>query len=429
MATRRVFVKQMAQGNLMLLMSGTSILKLDGYLPFAGIKVDNPYEAVDWNQVQYVPSTSHIHVPDQKALDKAYHSMKLRHIPISNYYPSVPYYPLGAIREGQFQAGQYFGIMHIEEYGTVRENWTKAKFIKGPINWNKLIMDENTGWYKQLPQELQAQLPFKAGKIAFPDIPADVIISPNAEHHNFTNSPLHANSIGSLYSSGSFDAHNKFLTVDHGYNYGTGETWQVSFGKMLDKLLFKDGGGITVNHPTWSKLSYDTVCQMLDFDDRVLGIEIFNDPFDSGYQDPKEGWALELWDELLKSGRKCYGFCVPDHTINKGQNVLLVPEFNEHACLKAYRQGAFYGAVDGSGLRFNKISLEKDKLEISLNKQGSIRFITDLDQLKKNRVSQASFSIPMDNSGKPAITYVRVEAEDELGERIFSQPIRYIREK
>lgn len=134
---------------------------------------------------------------------------------------------------------------------------------------------------------------------------------------------------------------------------------------------------------------------------------------------------MELWDKLLSAGRKCYGFCVPDHTLDKGRNVLLVPEFTEHACLKAHRNGAFYGAINGSGLEFSKINLKKNKLEVALNKPGNIRFVTNRDQVKKDHITQAEFVIPTDNPKKPAILYVRVEAEDELGEKLFSQPIRF----
>ncbi|MBC7923580.1 MAG: hypothetical protein H7Z75_21090, partial [Ferruginibacter sp.] len=52
-------------------------------------------------------------------------------------------------------------------------------------------------------------------------------------------------------------------------------------------------------------------------------------------------------------------------------------------------------------------------------------FVTNRDQVKKDNATRAEFAIPTDKPRKPAIAYVRIEAEDERGERVFSQPIRF----
>lgn len=419
-------MKDIVQANALLALSTSGFLNPEDDSAFKDVQVDNPYQSVNWKRVRHVPSASHIHVTDQVALDKAYGEMKLRHIPISNYYPSAPYYPLKNIREGQFRVSQDFGVIYNAEPLEGRERWAKGQMLAGPLQWNKIIMDEKTGWYKELPEEIQKQMPFTLGKLAFPNIPSDVIISPNAEHHSFTNSSLHANSPGSMYTSGSFDAHDRFKTADHGYCFGTGKPWQTVFREMLDQLLFPDSGGITVNHPVWSRLSFDDVCEMLDFDERVLGIEVYNDTCEISTGTPQKGWAIELWDQVLTSGRKSFGFFVPDHTMQKGRNILLVPEFTEHACLRAHRLGTFYGAINGTGLGFTDISLHKSKLKVALNKQAVIRFVTNSDRSIEENSLSAEFSIPVDGSRRPTIKYVRVEAEDETGERIFSQPMRFV---
>ena len=252
-----------------------------------------------------------------------------------------------------------------------------------------------------------------------------MIIAPNAERHTFSNSSLHANSPGSFYSSGSFDARNKFMTYDHGYCFGTGKPWQTVFGEMLEQLQFPDGGGITINHPVWSKLSFGQVCAMLDFDRRVLGIEVYNDTCEVSTTTPQRGWATALWDQLLDTGRKCFGFFVPDHTLEKGRNILLVPEFTEHACLQAYRKGAFYGAINGTGLAFTRILLKNNGLEVEVSHPSTIRMISDMRTVTKSDVRSTRFSINVDDPDRPAMKYARVEAEDGSGERIFSQPIRF----
>ncbi len=385
-------------------------------------KIDNPYEGVDWKTVLPIPSTSHIHIGSQSKLDKVYNQFGLRHVPISNYYPSAPYYPARSIRENQFRVGQDFAIVKGGDFSrSGNQRWQDAKLQKGRFDWNKIIMGDPK-WLNSLEEEEKKQLPFKLGEKVFTHVPSDLIISPNAEHHGFTNSSLHANGVGSLYSSGTFDAHSRFKTLEHGYFYGTGLPWDRAFKEMLDQLLFKDGGGVTINHPVWSSLDFNEVCRMLDFDKRVLGIEIFNDTCATGYGDPGKGWALKMWDEVLSSNRRCLGFFVPDHMLGRGRNVLLVPKFTEHECLKAYRSGAFWGAINGTGLAFTKIVLSDGKLVAAVNRDSQLMIFTNKGIDKRNYGKEIEYAIPADQE----IKFVRVEAVDDFSEQIFSQPIRFL---
>ncbi len=383
--------------------------------------IDNPYQYVDWENLEQIPSTTHIHITDQTGLNKAA-ELGYRHLPVSNYYPSAPYYPINEIKENQFRVKQDFGVMRL------RSN-EEPEFIEGPIEWNKIIMDKETGWYDSLPKERQEELPFEEGDYIFKDIPENMIFSPNAEQHAFTNveGSLHVNSLGSLYSSGTFDSHSKFHTFWNGgkYSYGTGLHWQDAFKKMLDQLLFEDGGGITINHPTWSKMKQSTIEEKLDFDPRVLGIEVFN----------QGTWSLEMWDNVLKTGRRCLGFLVPDWGVQdekskdyRGFNILLVNDFTEHSCLKAYRDGAFFGSEYGGSLSFNKIALENDQLIVQTNEIATITIITDRGISKIDMdANNTIYKIPFDTYNIPTIKYIRIEAENEAKERIFSQPIRFTR--
>lgn len=73
-------------------------------------------------------------------------------------------------------------------------------------------------------------------------------------------------------------------------------------------------------------------------------------------------------------------FCVPDHTLHNGQSILLVSEPSEYACLKAYRQGSFYGALRGSGLGFEQISLDGINLHVRVNARAKISIIRLIKQ-------------------------------------------------
>jgi len=388
--------------------------------------IDNPYEGINWSRFQQIDSTTHVHITDQQKLDKICQNLKLKHIPISNYYPSTPYYPPVKLRRNQFMVRQEFGTM-FDPDNKGRERYKTGKYINGPLEWNRIIMDPKTGWYDKLPEERKKQMPFEEKGPLFTNIPEGVIFSPSSEQHTYTNSGMHACALGSLYSSGTFDAHDEFQTIQNGYCAGNGLPWEEVFKRILDQLLFKDGGGITINHPVWSYLSFDDIAKMLDFDPRVLGIEIYNDLCATGYGDPNKGWGLKFWDQALSSGRRCLGFCVPDHTVGKGKNMLLVPEFNEHECLKAYRKGAFFGIVLDNGLRFTNIELKQNTLLIETNRNSTIRLATDKGEaLKKAGRTNYEYEIPLNSEGQPEIMYVRIEAWDEESAQIFSQPIRFL---
>ena len=417
---RRNFIKKMSVAGLTYGLTGIIPRAPSPFSKRKRYVVNNPYQEINWQTVQFIPSTSHIHIINQQGLDKAY-ELGYRHLPISNYYPSTPYYPLKEIRENQFKVKQDFGIMHLPNKGI-------PHFVEGPIFWNNRIMDPETGWYDSLSKERQDELPFKEGDYIFKNIPKDIIFSPNAEHHSFvdTKSSVHINSLGSFYSSGSFDAHNRFSTFWGGgeYSFGTGLPWKEAFKKMLAQLQFEDAGGITINHPTWSQLDPSIIEEMLDFDPRVLGIEIFEEC----------RWSIDIWDNILSTGRRCLGFCVPDWGVQetkryRGFNFLLVDDNTEHACLKAYREGSFFGSEYGKLLRFSEITLINNRLKIKTNTPATVTFISDGRIIKQEANTKESVCyIPFDKNDVPSVKYIRVEATDKSNERILSQPIRFIKQ-
>src|ERR1700736_5388432 len=193
MDTRRDFVRKMIGGGVVF-----SHLHANDYpaLPPAGKQdgtvhagpytIDNPYADVIWNKVKYIPSATHVHVESQEKFDKIYHKFGLRHMPISNYYPSAPTYPIQSIRYNQYAVQQDFDQVY------------KGKNLTGSLLWNDIIMKGPQAWSSELPADLQAKLPFQLGDFIFKNVPSDVIVSPNAEHHSFTNAPLHACAPGSM---------------------------------------------------------------------------------------------------------------------------------------------------------------------------------------------------------------------------------------
>lgn len=380
----------------------------------------NPYAGVDWEAVRRVPSASHMHLVNQGHLSNAYRH-GIRHFPISNYYPSVPY-----------RADTRLSDFRLRQWWPARREGTR---IEPPIDWNTIV-----DWQDELEEPYSSQLPFQETEPTYTAIPDDAILSSNAEHHGFSNSNAHICSPGSSFASGTFDVHNHFHLNRHGFPVGFGGTWQEAFEGMIEGLDYPDGGGITVNHPTWfSRFSDDQVFDFLDFDDRVLGIEIYNDyswkrdwsqtPDYKVPDEPEQGFSLAMWDRILQTGRRCWGFCVPDHSAAgngnwRGRCVLLVPERTEHACLKAYRDGRFYGCLLGEGPHLTRFEANETTVTVGLSEPAEIRFVADGVCVSQATGSRATWEVSQ-RDGLPATGYVRVEVAHENGERLFLQPVQY----
>jgi hypothetical protein len=180
------------------------------------------------------------------------------------------------------------------------------------------------------------------------------------------------------------------------------------------------------------------VKEMLDFDDRVLGIEIYNDySFKKNWQEnpdyispdePQQGFSLKLWDRILLTGRRCWGFCVPDHSAGSGdwagRSQLVVGAQSDQACLEAYRDGSFYGCLTGQGPYVTNFDATDTSVSVALTEAAQIRFVADAEVAATVTGDRATFEVPQKN-GSPDVVYVRVEIQHASGERLFLQPVRY----
>ena len=290
--------------------------------------------------------------------------------------------------------------------------------VEGPFEWNKIVGE----WIDELPEEQRRQFPFTSTKPLFSSWPEGILEAPNAEHHSFVGSATHMCAVGSAFASGTFDAWNRFKTVDHGYRLGSAEPWRTAVDRMIEGLVYPDGGGITVNHPQWSRIKQEHLHEILDYDPRVLGIEVYNCTCGNKKLFPwGESWSIGYWDAALASGRQCFGVSVPDWTPTRGVNVLVVPEKTVHACLKAYRDGNFYGAVFGNIVKFTRISFDGRVFSAATDKPVRFELIS-----KKGVVSTAegtAFSWTLPAGAEPEHGYLRLEAKvaSNPEERLFTQ--------
>ena len=236
------------------------------------------------------------------------------------------------------------------------------------------------------------------------------ISCPNAEFARMTNitGHCHINGLGSTFSAGNSE------------DTSPGTTWQVLVNNVMRNLMWPDAGGATLNHTTWSALSDAQVLEILDHDPRMLGIEIYN--HSSEVAGGHTGWALEQWDRVLATGRKCFGFCVSDHAAQYssqwpwyGMNALLCAP-TERDCLLAYRNGAFYGRLQNTSLKFTGISLSGSTYTVTTDNADGIKITT------KNG-SATTFGNTATAAVSEGDVFVRAEAfNNTTGDRIFSNP-------
>ena len=364
----------------------------------------NPYANTDWEKFHRIRTTNHVHVhmidlpAFHETMERGYDLLTL-----SNYYPSRPYYPLSSVKKNAFCAMQENGVLH------------NGQFVEGPLDWNSIMKE----WEEELGEEERKEFPFVEGETVFPPLPEGMLEAPNAEHHSFVDCDkimprgFHITAPGSTWASGHFDMFRKYKLREHGYQIGAGLPWKEGFRKILDSLLWEEGGGIIINHPNYTRIPFDFLLEALDYDDRVLGIEVWNTSMSSE----------DIWDNVLRTGRQCFGFFAPDHynkwsCLYNPMNILLTEERTARNGMKAYRNGEFYGCLHNTGLAFEKIIFEGDRLFVKINKEAFIQILGDPGVVAMEKTTELEYKV---TDPKSKLTYLRVKAIDETLETIYSQ--------
>ncbi len=374
-----------------------------------------PYSDVDWDKCFEIRTTSHVHCFSQQMLDNCL-AAGYDLLTISNYYPSAPCFPARKMTRGYYAVHHDFPVM---VNGVRRE---------GPIDWNRTIAP----WAEEIDGECKKLYPLAERGPMFQRIPEGILEAPNAEHHRFIGSPCHMCSLGSMHATGTFDRGDKFRTRSRGgFHPGVGEPWQTALRRMFDALIVPDGGGVTINHPSWSSLKDSHVRELLDFDPRVLGIEVLNAPGLHNTVKKDAPWTHatdeDYWDRTLATGRQCFGFFVPDwgarRDVPLGMNILLVRERTVAACLQAYRKGDFYGALKGQGaLKFRSIRFDGRKFTVALDKKAHVQVLSAQGVVESLNTMSLEFSVPPEKCQAHVYLRARAYALDGSGEVIYTQP-------
>jgi hypothetical protein len=450
---------------------------------------EDPYGDVDWDHWGTLDSMSHQHQGQTEASLDLFREMGYGHFALSNYYPSAPTYPLpdpwlarnpGIIAAPNAEQHSFLDTgLHANSLGSLlatgfgadvpsslfgssplTRRFAVPNVFSGPRPWEGVyrldlrFAGTNPDAVATLSIEGATECAFRAGfeekgRVAQRKLPA-------GSHTLYLRAVTKEIDVR-------VDFDPAILTITQfRLMQGSNRPWREVFRAALDGetvdgalrggLLHPDGGGITLNHPTGKR---DDYLPMLDFDPRVLGIEVWNQltsGFGSnrGFYETAGGAApdhfLRLWDEILATGRRCWGFFVKDHnTYGRGRNVLLVPPLDsldpsarEAAALCAYRKGTFFGAVssiatnetgevvapfDRSGFRFRRLALargangEVKALQIAVGGQDAsrrpnvqIRVVTERGVSAVIDASEGEWILPRDATGRATPAFLRVEA-------------------
>lgn len=457
----------------------------------AGEDLDDPYAEVDWDRCAFLHSMSHQHQGQSDRSRDLFREMGYRHFAFSNYYPSAPT-PLpeeyaaahpGLIGSPNAEHHSFLdSSLHSNALGSLLATGYGSSV--GSDEWNAIPLvhrfeglrpfDEARPWLGVYRLDLRLELV----KDGTEDTATAALTVEGATECVFRDHfpdrgavrerPLAAGNHTIYLRAGSpsigirldYDRA-KLSMAQCRLMQGSNRPWRDVFLAALDGetadgrreggLAFADGGGITLNHPTGA---LDQYAEMLDFDPRVLGIEVWNQLTSGfgtagGFYAQGPGPSLHfyrLWDDLLRTGRRCWGFFVKDHnTYGRGRNVLLVPAPDglptteqEAAALRAYRRGAFFGSVaalatnesgevvppyDRSDFRFSRLVVRRDAegrpvaIEAAVagndpdkRPQIQIRFVTDEGVAAVVDGPQAKFPLKRDGKGRLAPAFVRVEA-------------------
>lgn len=433
----------------------------------------NPYADVAWESVEYVHSFSHQHGQDPQV----FWEMGYRHLPLSNYYPSKPVYPLPAAflqkhpeaagapsaeHHSTTDSGVHFialGSSYTTGYGLTPRLKADAAPVDHVFRGLHVFDPTNCPWLGVY--RLDLEFAPKAGAAAKATVALSVDGALEVSRPTFATvgdgrvreRPLTAQSPKSLLLKAQSDAVRVRVAFDPAaaritkfrLMQGTNRPWRDAFRAALDGMLYPDAGGLTINHPGGN---LDELLTQLDFDGRVLGLEVWNHDglFGCSPKQPEAMTYYAQWDNVLRTGRRCFGFFVKDHYLyGRGRNVLLVSDFaartppeREREALRAYSQGRFFGLIgamatgadgkviapyDNSGFRLTRVAVRQNAdgsaagLEVAVGgadrtkrPNTQIRFITDKGAAHVENAEQAFFAFPRDAAGKILCRYVRAEA-------------------
>jgi len=199
----------------------------------------------------------------------------------------------------------------------------------------------------------------------------------------------------------------------------------VDYQKVIDQAR-KSGAFVILCHPNWQRREFfplETMKQLTGY----IGIEILNtgiynvNNWGSGY-----ALAVDLWDELLTSGKKVYGFGNDDfhywRDLDNVCNMICAKSAAYEDIFEAVTTGRFYVST---GLELERFDYDGIKLTV----QAKLAIPSYIDTFEY-RIIGSGGKLLYQSTGKDIAyrindseLYARVEVTGPNGEKLYTQPI------
>ena len=196
-------------------------------------------------------------------------------------------------------------------------------------------------------------------------------------------------------------------------------------------FIAEHGGVAYLAHPYWTGATPGT----LELPENVAGIEVWN----AGCElEVGRGLSSVHWDELLETGRRCFGLVTddshhPGFDSGHGWTWLRAPERSAEAVLAGLAAGSFYGS---SGPVLHDVAVDGEEVEVRCSPARSVTLVsgrTEGAAVNAGRLGYryAGEVLAEDDRGitharlrRPfGARYARIEVTDAKGNRAWTNPL------
>ncbi len=191
---------------------------------------------------------------------------------------------------------------------------------------------------------------------------------------------------------------------------------------VIDEIRKQDGIAI-VAHPYFSGMNVSDFEKLKNYH----GIEVFNT---SVHHNIGKGFSLQLWDDILLTGRRPYGFFADDahyHFSDHRPNdicgswiMVKASERTPAALTEAIKNGHFYAS---NGPAIENIEMRDRHVFVKCSPVKVINFIAPCNSgkkftaMKSESISEAAYELRAQD------TYVRIQCIDSEGNYAVSNPV------
>ncbi len=222
-----------------------------------------------------------------------------------------------------------------------------------------------------------------------------------------------------------------FVGIDSTENGGDPDIIGIGVDEVLPKKLplaeraqkLAEQGGFTIAaHPTYCAVTPDVYINCPG----LHAMEIFNAYCDLAYTN---GYATELWDMVLGSGKKIWGLATDDAHLNSKKRFysdagnawieILTKGFSRESIIESLKRGSFYST---QGPRFYDIEAQNSNISITCSPVAQVRWRTFGKRGYVHYPEGKSITKSVLPQWLKPRTFIRIELVDSDGKKAWSNP-------